>query len=153
LHDVGRLLSVRQALFDIGYARQEHGIVLVSGVSAKDVLIPVIGRWAMLHDEGRCIHLSRQHSGAETASLAIQVRLEFSLADVDDIGVVKTTWQSSRALMGGISRTNQTSPRVPRYPVGTRQSFVDSQPVTPSGHFVGQQHALITSNKLYYAPA
>lgn len=58
--------------------------MLVPDVGAKDVFVPVIGRRAMLHDEGRYIHLPRQNFEAETASLAIQIRIEFLLACISE---------------------------------------------------------------------
>jgi hypothetical protein len=45
---------VWQALFDIRNARQEHGVVLVAGVGAKNVFVPVVQGWAVLHDVGGC---------------------------------------------------------------------------------------------------
>ena len=47
-----------QTFFDVRNACQEHRLLAVPGVGAEDVLVPMIGTGAMLHDVTGRIYLA-----------------------------------------------------------------------------------------------
>ena len=74
---------VWQALFDIRNARQEHGVVLVAGVGAKNVFVPVVQGWAVLHDVGGCLQFCWEGPRSQAANLSGKIIGEHALGDVD----------------------------------------------------------------------
>ena len=68
------LSCVRQTFPDVRNARQEHRLFAVPGVGAEDVLVPMIGTGAMLHDVAGRIHLAHGEFRADPLPLPLKIR-------------------------------------------------------------------------------
>src|ERR1700730_272555 len=82
--------SVWQALLDIRDACQEHCIVSVPRIGAKNIFVPMICGRAMLHDVGSCLQLSWEHSRSHASNFSGKVIREHPFGDIDkDVGCVE----------------------------------------------------------------
>jgi hypothetical protein len=81
LPPVGRLLCVWQALLYIRDARQEDRLVLVPGISAENIFVPVVRGRAVLHDVGARVQLSSESSRPHASDFSIEVAREHWFGD------------------------------------------------------------------------
>src|SRR5262245_23129182 len=63
-----------QTFFDVRNACQEHRLFAVPGVAAENVLVPMIGTGAMLHDVTDRIHLAHRDFRADPLPLPLEIR-------------------------------------------------------------------------------
>src|SRR5215831_11614067 len=68
-----------QTFFYVRNACQEHCLFAVPGVGAEDVLVPMIGTGAMLHDVTGRIHLADRDFRADPLPLPHEIRNPLSL--------------------------------------------------------------------------
>src|SRR5262245_38829799 len=63
-----------QTFFDVRNACQEHRLFAVPGVAAENVLVPMIGTEAMLHDVTDRINLAHRDYRADPLPLPLKIR-------------------------------------------------------------------------------
>src|SRR5215467_160596 len=72
--DAPCLSRMGQTFFDVRNACQEHRLFAVPAVGAEDVLVPMIGAGAMLHDVTGRIHLADRNFRADPLPLPHEIR-------------------------------------------------------------------------------
>jgi hypothetical protein len=71
-------IAMGKAFSVVGNACDEHGIISMVTVGAKNILVPVVRRWPMLQDEVARVHLVGQSSAVQALDFALQIGSEHS---------------------------------------------------------------------------